>query len=172
MFLHHGELIVTSNSQVRSSQTQNRVICDVGELFNDKSGASHLLGPLVHAAAAPEGLIVVVSDGVSSNFMAQSVKVLDSRVVGVLVGNKEGALDVTPIGVLTASKDVIVEVNVVLVDGIIKSDHHHLGHVGTVISLWAKIARNFSAIFRTETVGQLTDLLVTLWGSVGIFINV
>ena len=101
-------------------------LTSVGELFNDKSGASHLLGPLVHAAAAPEGLIVVVSDGVSSNFMAQSVKVLDSRVVGVLVGNKEGALDVTPIGVLTASKDVIVEVNVVLVNGFSKFIHYFL----------------------------------------------
>lgn len=77
LFLHHGELIVAANSEVRSPKTDNRVISDVGKLVNDKSRSSHLLGPVIHGCLSPEKFIIVVSDGVSGDFMTHEVHFLN-----------------------------------------------------------------------------------------------
>jgi len=48
LFFHHGELVVATDTEVRSTKTHNRVVGDVGKLVNDEPGSSHLLGPVVN----------------------------------------------------------------------------------------------------------------------------
>lgn len=176
LLFHHGKLVVTTNSKVRGSQTNNRVIGDVGELVNDQSGSSHFLGPVIYRGLSPEGLDVIVGDGVSGDFVTKIVNVLNSRVVGVLVGNKEGRLDITTIGILPLPvEDLVVQVNVVVVDGVIEGDHDHLRNIlaaGSSGSDIAKFSRNLGTILRAEAVGQLTDGSITRRSSVGIGFNV
>ena len=71
--------------------------------------------------------------------------------------DKEGGLNVAAVGVLAlAIEHVFVEVNVVVVDGIVEGDHDHLRHL-----LSLQFARDFRARFRAEAVGQQTDGRVT-----------
>jgi len=176
LLFHHGKLVVTTNSEVRGSQANNGVISDVRELVNDQSGSSHFLGPVIDRGLSPEGLGIVVSDGVSGDFVTHIVDVLNSGVVGVLVRNKEGRLDITTVGVLPLPvEDLVVQVNVVVVDGVIEGDHDHLRNVlavGSSGSDIAKFSRNLGAILRAEAVGQLTDGSITRRSSVGIGFNV
>ena len=108
--------------------------------------------------------------------MTLVVHVLDSRVVGVLVRDKVGGLDVAAVGVLPLPvEDLIVQVNVVVVDGIVKGDGDHLGHVlavGTTGADLAEVSGHLGAILRAEAVGQLADGGVTGRGPVGIGLNV
>ena len=150
LLFHHGELIVATHTKVWCPEADNRVICDVGKLINDETRASHLLGPLVHIGRRPESFIIIVGDGMSSNFVTHSMDFLHSRVISILVRNKEGGLDVTAIGVLPlAVENLTVKVNVVVVDGIIKCDGHHLGYISTVgpsSCHLTQFPRNLSAI--------------------------
>ena len=108
--------------------------------------------------------------------MTQRMHVLNSRVVGVLVGNKERGLDVASIGILALPvEDLIVQINVVVVDGIVKGNHDHLRNIGTVRPCWShvtELAWDLRAIFRTEAIWQLADGGVTRWGAVGISVNI
>lgn len=62
--------------------------------------------------------------------MTLSVHLLNGRIVGVLVRNEEGALDGATVRVVsTFLEDFIVNVNVVVIDGIIKGNHDHLGNL-------------------------------------------
>lgn len=60
LFLHHGELVVASDSQIRSSDTYDAVVGDVGVLLDDDPHTGHLLGPVVYSGVAPELLVVVM----------------------------------------------------------------------------------------------------------------
>jgi hypothetical protein len=62
LFFHHGELIISTDSQVRSSQTNNGIISDVSVLFDDDTHTGELLGPNINGSIAPESFIIIVSD--------------------------------------------------------------------------------------------------------------
>lgn len=64
----------------------------------------------------------------NSNLMPQPVHLLDGRVISVLVGHEECGLDVALVGVLAAIEDKLVQVHVVIVDGVVESECDHLGH--------------------------------------------
>lgn len=107
-------------------------------------------------------------DGVSCNLVSFAVDFLDGRVVAVLVRDEEGGLNVATVGVLAlAVEHFLVQLDVVVVDGIVETDHDHLWHV-----LGVKFAGDFSARFGTETVGQQADGWVTSWGSVRIRVQI
>jgi len=175
LFFHHGELVVASNPKVWGAKTNNGVVGDVGELVDDQSAAGHLLGPFVNAGSGPEELIGVVSDGVSGNFVTEVVHVLDGRVVAVLVRDEEGGLDVTAVGVLSLLvKDFLVQVDVVVVDGIIEGNCDHLGYilaVGSGGSNFAETAGNLCAVLRAEAVGKFADVGVASGSAVRIGVN-
>ncbi len=176
LLLHHGELVVATNPQVGSSEADNRVVSDVGKLVNNQPAASHFLGPVINSGLTPESLIVVVSDGVGSNLMTVLVHVLDRGVVGVLVGYKEGGLNLAAIGVLPLPvEDLLIEVNVVVVDGVIKGDGDHLGDVlavGPGGPDLAESSRHLGAVLRAEAVGELADAGVAGGSAVGIGVDV
>lgn len=103
-----------------------------------------------------------------SDFMALSVHLLHGGVVGVLVGDEEGGLDVTAIGVLSfAIEDLFVKSDIVVVDCVIEGDGDHLRNV-----FRRQIARDGGAILRAETVGQCTHRRVAGWGSVRIVVHI
>lgn len=108
--------------------------------------------------------------------MTHIVDVLNSGVVSVLVRDKEGRLDITTIGVLPLPvEDLVVQINVVVVDGVIEGDHDHLRNVlavGSSRSDIAKLSGNLGSILRTEAVGQLADGSITRRSSVRIGFNV
>lgn len=63
------------------------------------------------------------------DLVSLAVELADGRVVGVLVRYEESGLNITAIGVSAAREDEIVQVDVVVIDGIVKSDHNHLGNI-------------------------------------------
>ena len=71
-------------------------------------------------------------------------------------------LDVTAIGVASASEDLIIQVNVVIVDGVVEGDGDHLGHTQAVLVLGAEIARHLRAVLGAEAVRQLANRLVAV----------
>lgn len=82
--------------------------------------------------------------------MALSVQILHGRVVGVFVRDKVGALDGATVRILVlAVEDVLVQVNVVDIDGAVESDRDHLGHLGGF-----DVARNPGSVSRAEAIGQ------------------
>lgn len=60
LLLHHGELVVATNPQVGGSNTDHRVVSQVGVLLDYDPHASHFLGPVVDGRITPELFIVVV----------------------------------------------------------------------------------------------------------------
>lgn len=68
-------------------------------------------------------------DGVDSDLVSLTVQLLDGSVVGVLMGHEEGGLDGATVRVDAAIEDELVEIVVVVVDGVIKGDRNHLWHV-------------------------------------------
>ena len=165
LLLHHSKLIVATNPQVRGSQPDNRVISNVTKLLNNQPGASHLLSPVLNASLAPVCLVLTMSNGMGRNLMSKTLHVLDRGVVGVLVGHEECPLDGTSIGVLSACEKLVIKLDVVIVDGIVESDHHHLGNSSAVIVGGAKVlqrwTRNLGTVLGAETIGQLANCLVT-----------
>lgn len=66
--------------------------------------------------------------------MTLAVQLLDRGVVRVLVRHEERASDLAAVGVLPlAVEDLVVEVDVVHVDGAVEGDGDHLGHLHTEI---------------------------------------
>ena len=169
LFLHHGELVVPTNPEERRSQTDNGVVSDVGELLSDQPGAGHLSGPLVNAGFGPESLVDVVSDGVGCDLMAQSVYVTHSRVVGVLMRDVESSLDVATVWILPLLvEDLGVEVNVVVVDGVVEGDGDHLRNSVAGTTIRTETPGDLGTVVTAVTVGQDADSQVTLGGSVGV----
>ena len=67
------------------------------------------------------------------------------------MGDKEGGFDITTVGIFALSvENLSVEVNVVVIDSIVKSDGNHLRYilaVGTGGTHITEIAGDLSAIF-------------------------
>ena len=101
--------------------------------------------------------------------MAQSVHVTHGRVVGVLMGDVEGSLDVATVWILSLLvEDLGVEVNVVVVDGVVEGDGDHLRNSITRSTIRTETPGNLGTIIAAVTVGEDADSEVTLWSSVGI----
>ena len=89
------------------------------------------------------------------------------------MGHKEGGLYVTAVGIPPLSvEDLVIEVDVVVVDGVVEGDCDHLWDPVTSIVARAKVSRNLGTIFGAEAVGQLADVLVTKWSPVWIVFNI
>ena len=88
------------------------------------------------------------------------------------MGHEEGGLNITAIGISPSSEDLVVKVNVVVVDGIVKRDCDHLWDPLAVIIVWAEISRHLRSVLGAEAVGQLADLLVTWRCTVGIVVDI
>lgn len=107
-------------------------------------------------------------DGVDGDLVTFSVRLMHGGVVAVLVRNKEGGLDVASVRIFTlAVEDFFVQLDVVIVDGIIESDGDHLRHI-----FGGQVTGDHSAIFRTETVGQHALRRVAGWSAIGVVIDI
>lgn len=60
LLLHHGELIVTADSQIRRSHAHHAVVRQIGELLGDDPHTGHLLRPIVDGRVRPETLVVIM----------------------------------------------------------------------------------------------------------------
>lgn len=107
-------------------------------------------------------------DRMDCDFVTFAVHFLRRGIVGVLVRYEVGGLYVAPVGVLAfAVEDLFVQLDVVVVDGVVESDGDHLGHV-----FGREVSGDGGAIFRTETVGQVAHGGVARWGAVGIVVDI
>ena len=88
---HHVELLVAADAQVRSADSDDGAVGDVGEPLDDQPVAGHLGQPVVISAVRPVLGAVLAGDGEGGDFVAAAVKVLHCRVVGVLVRDEEGS---------------------------------------------------------------------------------
>jgi len=164
LLFHHGELVVTSHAQVGSAHTYDRVVGDVGEFVDDETSSGHFFSPVIHRSFGPESFVVVVRDGMYGDFVSLSVDLLNGGVVAVLMGNVESGLDVATVGVFaSAVEHEVVQVDVVVVDGVIEGDHNHLWDLFEVQVGW-----DSGSVFRAEAVGQCAAVRVAYGSTVGI----
>lgn len=103
----------------------------------------------------------------NGDFVTLASGFLNSRVVSVFVGNEVGGLDVATVGIFASLEHLLVQFNVVVVDGIIESDGDHHGNI-----LGWQVTGNGGTIFRTETIGQHTNGRIAGRSAVGIVFNV
>lgn len=97
-----------------------------------------------------------------------SVGLLDGRVVAVLVRDEVGGFDVASVGVLALSVEhLLVQFDVVVVDGIVESDSDHHGHV-----FGGQTSGNGGAILRAEAIGQNADSGVARGCTIGVIIDI
>jgi len=107
-------------------------------------------------------------DRVNGDFVALPVHLLDRGIVGILVRYEEGGLDVAAIRVFAFTvEDLLVQANVVIVDGIVESYRDHLGYV-----LGWEIARYRGTVLRAETVRQNAYGGVAGWCPIGIIVHI
>lgn len=100
--------------------------------------------------------------------MTFAVHFLHGGVIGVFMGNKERGFNVATVGVFAFPVEYFfVQLDVVVVDGVVEGDGDHLGHI-----LCGKVARNCGTILGTETIGKDTHRGVTWWRPVRIVIDV
>ena len=90
LFFHHEELIVATDPQVWCPDTDDAVIRDVGEAFNDEPRSGHFLGPGFHVSLGPVLLTRVVGDGVRRDLMAAPMDLLDGGIIGIFMRDEEG----------------------------------------------------------------------------------
>ena len=73
---HHVELFISSNTEIRSPDSDHSTISNVGKPLDDQSVPGHLSQPVVIATISPVLGILVIGDGENSNFMTLSVELL------------------------------------------------------------------------------------------------
>lgn len=82
--------------------------------------------------------------------------------------DEKGSLDVTTVGVLALTVEhLLVQLDVVVVDGIVERHHDHLGHL-----FGFEFARDFGTGLRAETIGQQADGRIARWSAIGIRVQV
>ena len=161
---HHLELLVPSHPEVGGPDSDDRAVRHVGKALDDETRSRHLGQPVVVAALGPVVGVVLVRHREDCELVALPVQLLDGGVVGVLVRHEEGALDLAAVRVLHLSaEDVLVQVDVVRVDGAVEGDGDHLGDLGGV-----DVARHPRPVGGAEAVRKLALGEVTVWGSVGV----
>lgn len=167
LLLHHGELIVAADTQIWRTHTHNRIVRNIRIFLNDNPHAGHFLGPVIDRCVRPETLLIVVRDRVHSNLVTLTRCLLHRGVVGVLMGDEVGGLDVAAIGILATLEDLLVQLNVVVVDRIIERYRDHHGHI-----LGWQIAGYRGAILRAEAIGQHADGRVAGWRAIWIVVDI
>lgn len=164
---HHLELLVATHTKVRSTHANDGAIGDVGKTLGNQTGAGHLGQPVIVAATGPVVGIILVCQREHRDLMATTMQILDSRVIRVLVRYKEGTLDGATVGILTlAIEYILVQINVVHIDGTVERNGDHLWHL-----LGLNATGNPCAISGAEAVGQSTLCGIALWCTVGILID-
>lgn len=164
---HHFELFVTTYAQIRGTDTNDGAVSDVGKTFDDQTSSGHFSQPIVVCSLGPVVRIVLVCQREDRNFMALAVQVLHSRVVGVFVRHEVGTTDLATVRVLPLTvEDVLVQVNVVDVDGTVKGDGDHLRHL-----LRFDVSRNTGTVSGTETIRQDALSGVTVGSTVRVKLN-
>ena len=104
----------------------------------------------------------------NSDLVAFPVHLLHGRVVGVLVGDEVGGFDVAPVGVLAlAVEHLLVQLNVVVIDGVVEGDRDHHGHI-----LGRQVSRDRGAVFRAEAVGEHAHGGVARWSPIGVIVDI
>ena len=99
--------------------------------------------------------------------MTLAVHLLNGRVVGIFVRDKEGTLDHTAVRVVAAFfKDLVVKIDVVVVDGIVESDCDHLRNCVRL-----ELSGNLSSIDGAETVGENALRLVARRSAIGVLVD-
>lgn len=94
--------------------------------------------------------MIYARDGVDGDLVALAMHLLHGRVVGVLVRHEKGGLDVAAVGVLAAPvEQLLVQLDVVVVNGVVEGDGDHLRHFGG-----GKVPGDRGSILRAEAVGQ------------------
>lgn len=63
LLFHHGELVVSTDSQIWGTDSDHRVVRQVGELFDDDTHTGHFLGPVIDGSVGPEAFVIVVAMG-------------------------------------------------------------------------------------------------------------
>lgn len=105
---------------------------------------------------------------VDGDFVTFSVRLLNSRVIGVFVGNEVSGLDIASIGIFAlAIEYFFVEVDVVVVDGIIESDSDHLRYIPS-----GQVTGDHRAVLGAEAVGQYALAGIARWGSIGVVVDI
>ena len=78
------------------------------------------------------------------------------------MGDKESSLDVAAVRVFPNSvKDLIVEINIVDVDSIVKCNGDHLGHFQADSAFSAEVTGHLCAGFRAKAIWELANRQVT-----------
>lgn len=161
---HHFELFIATDTQIWSTNADDAAVSNVGKAFDNQTGASHLCQPVVVGSLRPVFRVVFVGQREDGDFMSASVQVLHGRVICVLVRDEESSPDLAAVGILPlAVEEVFVQVDVVDVNGPVKRDRNHLGHLR-----WLDVAGNAGAVGGTEAVGQDALRCVAIWRSIGI----
>lgn len=89
-------------------------------------------------------------DGVNGDLVTLAMGLLDCGVIAVLVGHEERSLDVAAIRILAfAIEHLLVQLDVVVVDGVVECDRDHLRDV----SRW-KVSGDCGSVFRAETIRE------------------
>lgn len=107
-------------------------------------------------------------DGVDGDFVALPVHLLDRGVVGVFVRHEERGLNVTAVRILAlAVENLLIETDIVVVDGVVEGYRDHLRHV-----FGREVAGYRRTVLRAEAVRQDAHGWVAGWSSVRIIIHV
>jgi len=88
---HHVELFVATDAKVGGADTDDGSVRDISKALNDQTVTSHLGQPVIVGALRPVLGVVLVGDGEGGNLVTSSVEILNSRIVGVLVGYEESS---------------------------------------------------------------------------------
>ena len=110
---------------------------------------------------------VVLRYGMGSDFVTFSMHFLNRRIVCVFVWHKKCRLNWTAIRVIpTLFEDLLIDINVIVIDGVVEWYHNHLGNVCRL-----QFAGDLGPIRWTETVRQNALTLVTGRSSVRVLFN-
>lgn len=100
--------------------------------------------------------------------MTFPVHILHGRVVGVLVRHEVRGFDVAAVGVLAlAVEHLLVQLDVVVVDGVVESDSDHHGYV-----FGGQVAGDGGAVLGAEAVGQDADGGVARRSAIGVIVDI
>lgn len=164
---HHLELLIAADAKIWGTNADNAAVSNVGKALNDQTGASHLGQPVVVGSMRPVFRLVLVGQREDADLVTATVEVLHGRVVGVLVRHEEGSADLAAVGVLALTvEDVLVQVDVVDVDGAVEGDGDHLRHLRRL-----NVAGNARSISRAEAVGQHALRGIAVWRTIRIQFN-
>lgn len=103
-----------------------------------------------------------------SNLVSLTMSLMHGWIVGIFVRDKVGRFDVAAVRIFPfAVEDLCIEVDIVVVDGVIEGDSDHLWHVTS-----GQVSGDHGAVLRAETVRQNALRGVAVWGSVRVIVDI